>query len=101
MNMYEEKIAPIVFASVEELKDLLLNGETSFSLNTKLFGDEGGLDSLGLVNLVVLVEQKVRDEMGVKISLADERALSQKDSPFISIHSLVQYVSTLVSESQV
>jgi len=60
---------------------------------TPLFGGDGVLDSLGLVALIVLCEQAVEDGLGVSVSLADERALSQRRSPFASIGSMADYVS--------
>lgn len=67
--------------------------------DTPLFGEEGVLDSLGLVRLVVAVEQAIEDRYGVGVSLADERAMSQKNSPYRSIGSLADYAATLVPES--
>lgn len=65
-----------------------------------LFGAGGVLDSLGLVNLVTMLEEHVEDEFGVTISLADERAMSRKSSPFRTIASLMTYVSERLEENQ-
>ena len=64
---------------------------------TPLFGEGGHLDSVGLVSLVVAVEEAIEDRLGVSISLADERAMSQARSPFRTIGSLAEYAGTLVS----
>ena len=63
-----------------------------------LFGKNGQLDSLGLVSFIVEVERTVEEEFGVSIILADERALSQQNSPFMSLHSLQKYVALLIKE---
>jgi len=63
---------------------------------TPLFGREGFLDSLGLVTLMVAVEQAIEDELGVSVSLADERALSQRTSPYRTVGTLADYASTLI-----
>jgi acyl carrier protein len=57
-----------------------------------LFGREGGLDSLGLVSFIVAVEQTLGDSLGVAVTLADERAVSQRVSPFRTIGTLADYV---------
>jgi acyl carrier protein len=62
--------------------------------DTPLFGESGILDSLALVALIVLCEQSVEDNLGITISLADERALSQRRSPFATIGSMAEYVSS-------
>ena len=58
-----------------------------------LFSKEGKLDSLGLVNLILAVEERVANELGVTITLANERAMSRKGSPFATVQSLVNYVT--------
>lgn len=63
-----------------------------------LFAEGGPLSSLELVTLLVAVEQAVEDHLGVSISLADDRAMSQERSPFHSIGTLVEYASLLVGE---
>jgi len=70
------------------------------SPQTTLFGKGGQLDSLGLVSFIVEVEQQVEEELGVSITLADERAMSQQKSPFLTIQSLARYVSLLVEENE-
>ncbi len=68
---------------------------------TRLIGQNAILDSLGLVSLIVEVEQHVADDLGVTLILADERAMSQKRSPFRSIGSLADYICDLVAEQGV
>jgi acetyltransferase-like isoleucine patch superfamily enzyme len=65
---------------------------------TRLVGSQSVLDSMRLVNLIVAIEREVEDTFGVAVSLADERALSMKASPFRSIQSLAVYIGTLVTE---
>ena len=59
-----------------------------------LFGPDSPLDSLGLVALLLDVEEGLAD-IGVHVVLSDERAMSQKRSPFRSVQSLVAYVGQL------
>ncbi len=65
---------------------------------TVLFGAEGRLDSLGLVNLIVAVEQRIQEDFGVTVTLADERAFSQRQSPFRTIATLASYIGGLIEE---
>jgi acyl carrier protein len=61
-----------------------------------LYGTGSPLDSLGLVSLLMEIEEGLRDE-GIDISLSDERAMSQKHSPFRSVPSLVSYIDGLLT----
>lgn len=64
-----------------------------------LFGQSGKLDSLGLVTFIVAIEQKFQEELEVTITLADERAMSQKRSPFATIGTLADYAFGLLKEN--
>jgi acyl carrier protein len=64
--------------------------------DTRLFGMGGLLDSLGLVSLIVAVEQTIQEQLGAGISLADEKAMSQRSSPFKTIGSLARYAESLL-----
>ena len=64
--------------------------------DTVLLGEGGALDSLGLVRLVMAIERKVEDESGVPVSLTDEKAMSQRNSPFRSVGALIEYAQSLV-----
>lgn len=59
-----------------------------------LIGPGGLLDSLGLVALVIAVENLIADTYGVRLTLADERALSQQRSPFRTVRRLAEYAAT-------
>jgi acyl carrier protein len=67
---------------------------------TSLFGRNGILDSLSLVSLIVGVEQGIEDELGVSVVLADEKAMSQKHSPYRTIGALAEYASGLIKEQK-
>ena len=64
-----------------------------------LFGREGVLDSLGLVSFVMAVEQALEDEIGITLTLADEKAMSQRRSPFRTIGTLAEYAARLMREA--
>ena len=74
------------------------NEEIVFNENSVIYGDNSPLDSLALVSLIVAVEQNIEDEFGISITLADERAMSQENSPFRSVRSLADYVETILKE---
>lgn len=65
-----------------------------------LFGEGAVLDSLGLVNVVVAVEESVHDAFEKEICLSDDRSLSQPESPYRTVDSLARYVVLLLSENQ-
>jgi acyl carrier protein len=66
--------------------------------DTQLLGPKSALDSMRLVTLVMTTEREIQDAFGVTLTLADERALSMKASPFRSVQSLTDYVAGLIRE---
>jgi len=90
-----------VMEAVEELNlQLEEHQQIAVAPDTVLFGKGGKLDSLGLVNLIVILEGILQDAYNLEIALADERAVSQKNSPFRTVQSLADYIFTLAKEQE-
>ena len=95
----EEQVLRVVYGAIDEVNPQLpAERRLKKSPDTALFGHAGALDSLGLVNLIVAVEQAVEDELGVPVALADEKAMSQNASPFRTVGTLADYVRRQISE---
>jgi acyl carrier protein len=97
----KEEIVDCIYAAVDE-SNLEREGEEPMakSPDTPIHGSGSTLDSLGLINFVVAVEENVEREFGVSIMLADDRALAQEPSPFDSIGALAAYVELLLQEQE-
>ncbi len=88
-----ERIQSVVLTALDEVKQQLPpTNQCTLSTDTVLFGRGGVLDSLGLVNLIVAVEQRLEDELGITVVLADEKAMAQQNSPFRTVATLVDYI---------
>ena len=99
--MSNERVSEAIYKAVDAFNEQSgKNHQLKKQPATILFGKGGRLDSLALVTLIIEVEEKVADEFGVPIVLADERALSQKNSPFLTLQTLTQYVSLLIDEHE-
>ena len=94
-------IENLIITSVKEINEQLSQEQQlGQSTKTVLFGKDGKLDSLDLVTLLVIIEQNIEDEFDVSITIADERAMSQKHSPFRTIGTLADYIDMLLKEIQ-
>ena len=101
MEINREDILQIVLASLSNTVEMTTGDAVtadSFRESTRLIGHEAVLDSMGLVSMILEVEQNILDRFGVVIIIADERAMSQKRSPFRSVETLTDYVYELVKE---
>jgi acyl carrier protein len=65
---------------------------------TELFGGPDGIDSLSLVRIVAEVEREAEEKAGKRIVLADERAMSRRQSPFRSVTSLAELLAERLGE---
>ena len=96
-----ERVIQTIFSVIDELnEELPEEKQLEKSLDVALFGELAKLDSLGLVNLVVATEQRIEEEFCSPITLVDERAMSQNNSPLRTIGTLIDHVCLLLEESK-
>jgi acyl carrier protein len=95
-----DEVIEIITSSLQETLELSASevDPSSVSPETRLVGHSAVLDSMGLVSLILDIEQRVNDQYDVLIILADERAMSQKQSPFRSVSTLADYIVQLIQE---
>lgn len=79
---------------IDSFNELIETEGISIDVNadTALMGSDSVIDSLGLVTLLVDIEARLSDE-DVEISILSEKAMSQKNSPFLNIESLTEFIS--------
>ena len=61
-----------------------------------LFGQNGHLDSMALVALLMDIEDAFQ-EQDIEISLSNEKAMSSSRSPFKDIPSITQYIHDVIA----
>lgn len=90
-----KNINELIIEALSENNDENYNGKLNG--DTPIFGGKGGLDSLGLVTFLITLEQKIEDNIGAKITIADERAISMKNSPFRNLRSLESFIKDKIN----
>src|SRR4051812_20326081 len=95
---------PVAYAVVvEALRESLAQGGVELPANvgedTVLVGKDAVLDSLGVVSLIVEVEQSLDAKHGILVTLANDRAMSQRNSPFRTIGVLTDHVCAMAKEA--
>jgi acyl carrier protein len=93
----QDVTAAILEAVAEYNEGLEQEQKLELDPETRLLGKSSKLDSFGLVNLIVVVEEKLYDKFDKPVTLADERAMSQERSPFRTVQSLAEYAYSLLS----
>lgn len=102
MPSSEENEAAVMRALRAVIEELNEDRDDDEQLGTApdaiLYGTGGNLDSLDLVRLVVLFEEEIANETDCAVSIADDRAISQENSHFHTVGSLVTHVAKLIEE---
>lgn len=94
--MDRARLVEIVVAAVRDYADSGGGaGAAEVSGSTILFGPQGALDSIGLVSVLVALEQELNEVHGLAVSLMDDRAMSRERSPFRTPETLADYVLSL------
>jgi len=101
MNIEDGSMEALVLQSLSEVREQRgVPRSEEPTGETVLFAPGGKLDPVGLVNLMILLEQRISDELGAQIVLGDERALSQEHNPFRTVAALTGYISQLLEEQK-
>lgn len=93
----EDDVTAAIYRAVDEVNPQLpAAGRLAKTRDTVLFGREAGLDSLGLVNLIVALERHLEKGLGRAVSLSVAEMMLEPDNPFTNVRSLGDYVASLL-----
>ena len=95
----DNHIIRFIYDAIDEINSQRPKGEKLKKVQeTSLFGDASGLDSLGLVNLIVAVEDRINEKFELNIVLADENAMAAEHSPFQTVATLAAFIQARLKE---
>lgn len=99
VELNRQAVVETILSALHGLLEANTEGELPvLDESTRLIGRSAALDSMGLVTLIVEVEQRLEANYDLVVVLADDRAMSQTRSPFLSVGSLADYVMQLAAE---
>ena len=95
--MSKEELTSLIKTQVQSYNENLDEPvDLSARADSVLFGEGGVLTSVDFVTLVLDIEEAVENSTGKSVTLADERAMSQKHSPFRTVGTLADYIAGLL-----
>lgn len=96
----KDRVAQAIFRAIDEINQQMPSTQRlDKSIETALAGRSGSLDSLMLVNLIVATEESIEEEFGFMINIADQQAMSQENSPFQTVGTLSDYISSILERN--
>ncbi len=95
----QQQALQIISEAVDEVNEMLPpDRKLDKDPGTILAGDDGKLDSLGLVSFIVAVEGAAQRHLGADLSLADK--MDSPDSPLTSIGALADYLGKAAAREE-
>jgi acyl carrier protein len=91
----------IVRSALREAVDQGGGDAASVNDDTVIVGPDAVIDSIGVVTLIVDIEQRLEMEHEVSVTLANDRAMSQRNSPFRTVSVLADHILATERESRV
>jgi acyl carrier protein len=93
VNQRRRQVLEAIYDVIDELNESRPPSERiARAEDAMLFGSVGPLDSLGLVNLIVSLEQRLTDQVGSDVTLVDEDTLARQDQVFRTVGTLAGFV---------
>ncbi len=87
----EREVLDLVLETISrEADDLGYDHLRDLKADGVLYGGDNGVDSLSLVRLIAAIERASEVRFGRRIVLADEKAMSARNSPFRSAATLAR-----------
>jgi D-alanine--poly(phosphoribitol) ligase subunit 2 len=94
-----ERVESAVYRAIDAVNRLQPpDAQYAKSADARLFGTGFGLDSIELVTFAMELEEQIRQEFGVSLIVADERAVSMKRSPFATVGTVVDFIVERLAE---
>lgn len=90
MKMNFDIVKNYIIRSLEEVIDPGSN--LNFNSESQIFGEGSSIDSMDLVNAIMMVEESMREDLNVDLEVIDEQSIIGEDSPFKTVRSLTEHI---------
>lgn len=96
--MERERALALIYDTVDTInRQLPPPRRLARSPRTVIVGAGGSLDSLGIVNFVLALEERTADALGREVPLLDPDRLAAEDGPFRTIDTLADHLAALAA----
>ena len=91
----DARIGSVVFEAIDDVNEMLPREYwLAKSVETAILGPTGVLDSMGFVNLIAAVEERIAAELGLTVSLLGRE---DRGGAFNTVGTLVTYISRVIA----
>jgi D-alanine--poly(phosphoribitol) ligase subunit 2 len=90
-------VLEVIFRAIDEANKLATpESQLVKQSSTVLLGEGGVLDSLGLITLIVAIEERLQSDLDVQAIVLDEEALADPEGPYRTIETLANWILTRI-----
>ena len=90
----EEQFFEMISQAISEMnEDLEYDNLRNVTRETEIFGGENSIDSISLASLITEIEFLIREKLALNVVLADEKAMSMKNSPYRNVGALLNLIA--------
>ena len=94
-----DEVKEAVFAALEAFNDSQEDSKkVEIDEATPLMGGQAVLESIGLVSLIMEIEQQVQEKLQRNVSLTSEKAMAARVSPFRRVRTLIDFIAEELSD---
>jgi hypothetical protein len=94
--MQREQALQLVYDAIDVVnRQLPASRRLVKSGETIILGPSGSLDSLGIVNFVITLEERANAVLGTPVELFDGASLMEENGPFQTVDTLTRFLETL------
>ena len=91
--MQHEQALQIVYDAIDAVNPQLPQARRlAKSPDTIIVGPSGSLDSLGIINLVIALEERASEVLGASVQLLDDTVFIDANGPFRCVDSLARHL---------
>lgn len=98
--MDRETALQIVLSCLKDSLEQIDASTEHIGETTPIVGPSAVLDSISVVSLIVDIEQRLETDHDIAVTLASEKAMSQKSSPFRTAGVLADHICESIREGQ-
>ena len=98
MKKNYKEVLDVVYECIDDINHMLpVKGKLVKAEDTILVGDGGSLDSLSLINLLVGLEEALKEKCGFESFLLDESLLVDPNGPYQSVGHLSEWITSRIN----
>ena len=92
-NIDRETIKDVIFSAAKSFNTTQdPNSQIVLDEATVLIGQGAAIDSMGLVSLLIEIEQQLQEKLQLSVNFTSEKAMAARVSPFRRIRTVIEFI---------